>query len=61
MRLLANIVCPCCALASAALWLRHWRQVVLKLCLVWQDLLKPVLEEDFGATIHFGRVFMKPG
>ena len=29
--------------------------------LVRQDLLKPVLEEDFGATIHFGRVFMKPG
>ena len=26
-----------------------------------QDLLKPVLEEDFKATIHFGRVFMKPG
>lgn len=25
------------------------------------DLLKPVLKEDFGATIHFGRVFMKPG
>ena len=22
-RLLANVVCPCCALASAALWLRH--------------------------------------
>jgi gephyrin len=26
-----------------------------------KDLLKPVLESDFGATIHFGRVFMKPG
>lgn len=26
-----------------------------------KDLLKPVLEEDFGATTHFGRVFMKPG
>lgn len=25
------------------------------------DLLKPVLEKDFGAIIHFGRVFMKPG
>ena len=23
-RLLANVVCPCCALASAVLWLRHW-------------------------------------
>jgi len=22
-RLLANVVCPCCALASAVLWLRH--------------------------------------
>ena len=26
-----------------------------------QDLLKPVLETDFSASIHFGRVFMKPG
>ena len=26
-----------------------------------QDLLKPVLEEHFKATIHFGRVLMKPG
>jgi gephyrin len=25
------------------------------------DLLKPVLERDFGATIHFGRVALKPG
>lgn len=25
------------------------------------DLLKPVLKEDFGATVHFGRVYMKPG
>lgn len=23
--------------------------------------MKPVLKEDFGATIYFGRVFMKPG
>lgn len=26
-----------------------------------KDLLKAVLSEDFQATIHFGRVFMKPG
>ncbi|XP_031549528.1 gephyrin-like [Actinia tenebrosa] len=26
-----------------------------------KDLLKPVLEDKLGATIHFGRVFMKPG
>ncbi|CAK1541615.1 unnamed protein product [Leptosia nina] len=26
-----------------------------------RDLLKPVLANDFGATIHFGRVRMKPG
>ena len=26
-----------------------------------KDLLKPVLENCLGATIHFGRVFMKPG
>ncbi|XP_064406979.1 gephyrin-like isoform X2 [Halichondria panicea] len=26
-----------------------------------KDLLKPVLENDFQATIHFGRVLMKPG
>ncbi|XP_047538174.1 gephyrin [Vanessa atalanta] len=26
-----------------------------------RDLLKPVLINDFGATIHFGRVRMKPG
>ncbi|KAL5463262.1 hypothetical protein EMCRGX_G032145 [Ephydatia muelleri] len=26
-----------------------------------KDLLKPVLEEEFGAVIHFGRVLMKPG
>ena len=26
-----------------------------------QDLLKPVLQDRLGATIHFGRVFMKPG
>jgi gephyrin len=26
-----------------------------------KDLLKPVLEEHFNATIHFGRVLMKPG
>ncbi len=26
-----------------------------------QDLLKPVLEQDFNATLHFGRVLMKPG
>ena len=25
------------------------------------DLLKPVLIENFGATLHFGRVFLKPG
>ncbi len=25
------------------------------------DLLKPVLMEDFGADVHFGRVFLKPG
>ncbi|KAF7276509.1 hypothetical protein GWI33_010213, partial [Rhynchophorus ferrugineus] len=25
------------------------------------DLLKQVLIEDFGATVHFGRVNMKPG
>lgn len=28
---------------------------------LWQDLLKPVLEDNFNATIHFGRVLMKPG
>jgi gephyrin len=26
-----------------------------------KDLLKPVLEDHFNATIHFGRVLMKPG
>ncbi|XP_050677354.1 gephyrin [Leptidea sinapis] len=26
-----------------------------------RDLLKPVLQHDFGASIHFGRVRMKPG
>ncbi|CAK1590358.1 unnamed protein product [Parnassius mnemosyne] len=26
-----------------------------------KDLLKPVLLQDFGATLHFGRVCMKPG
>ena len=26
-----------------------------------KDFLKPVLEDLLGATIHFGRVFMKPG
>ncbi|KAJ2942809.1 hypothetical protein O0L34_g14997 [Tuta absoluta] len=26
-----------------------------------KDLLKPVLIKDFGATLHFGRVLMKPG
>lgn len=26
-----------------------------------KDLLKPVLQDDIKATIHFGRVFMKPG
>ncbi|XP_049879101.1 gephyrin [Pectinophora gossypiella] len=26
-----------------------------------RDLLKPVLTKDFGATLHFGRVRMKPG
>ncbi|GBP65928.1 Molybdenum cofactor synthesis protein cinnamon [Eumeta japonica] len=26
-----------------------------------RDLLKPVLLQDFGATLHFGRVKMKPG
>ncbi|XP_048482209.1 gephyrin [Plutella xylostella] len=26
-----------------------------------RDLLKPVLVKDFGATLHFGRVRMKPG
>ncbi|XP_032231491.1 gephyrin isoform X2 [Nematostella vectensis] len=26
-----------------------------------KDLLKPVLEKGLGATVHFGRVFMKPG
>ncbi|XP_060806736.1 gephyrin isoform X2 [Amyelois transitella] len=26
-----------------------------------RDLLKPVLVEDFSATLHFGRVHMKPG
>ncbi|XP_039751978.1 gephyrin [Pararge aegeria] len=26
-----------------------------------RDLLKPVLTNDFGATLHFGRVRMKPG
>ncbi|CAH2052081.1 unnamed protein product, partial [Iphiclides podalirius] len=26
-----------------------------------RDLLKPVLVQDFGATLHFGRVRMKPG
>lgn len=25
------------------------------------DLLKPVVERQFGGTIHFGRVSMKPG
>eukprot|EP01134_Creolimax_fragrantissima_P007587 CFRG7587T1 len=25
------------------------------------DLIKPVLQDDIGADIHFGRVFMKPG
>lgn len=25
------------------------------------DVMKPVLVEDFGATIHFGRVDLKPG
>lgn len=25
------------------------------------DVLKDVLVEDFGATIHFGRINMKPG
>lgn len=26
-----------------------------------KDLVKQVLIEDFGATVHFGRVNMKPG
>uniref|UniRef100_A0A914YFD1 molybdopterin molybdotransferase n=1 Tax=Panagrolaimus superbus TaxID=310955 RepID=A0A914YFD1_9BILA len=26
-----------------------------------KDLVKAVLKDDFGFTIHFGRVFMKPG
>jgi len=25
------------------------------------DLLKPLLEQRLGATIHFGRIMMKPG
>lgn len=25
------------------------------------DLLKPILEQKLGATIHFGRIMMKPG
>lgn len=30
-------------------------------CNTFQDLVKSVLQEDFGFKIHFGRVFMKPG
>jgi hypothetical protein len=26
-----------------------------------KDLLKPVLQDDIGADVHFGRLFMKPG
>lgn len=26
-----------------------------------RDLVKQILVEDFGATVHFGRVNMKPG
>ncbi|CAB4030014.1 gephyrin-like [Paramuricea clavata] len=26
-----------------------------------KDLLKPILQDELNATIHFGRVFMKPG
>lgn len=26
-----------------------------------KDLLKPVLQDDLGADVHFGRLFMKPG
>jgi hypothetical protein len=26
-----------------------------------KDLLKPVLQDDMGADVHFGRLFMKPG
>ena len=31
-----NVVCPCCALAKAMSWLRHWWSTSIKYSLIWQ-------------------------
>ena len=46
---------------SVSLQYGSWYDDNCKHVLLIQDLLKPVLVEDFGAKIHFGRVLMKPG
>ena len=59
IQLTCTLMCTCSSLSVYTVHVHvHVCMIVIYLL---QDLLKPVLETDFNAEIHFGRVFMKPG